>query len=92
MVLEIFNVQWNTNLNPQDMLIRRRRQFNSTIFREVIMIAGWTIWCHRNVVIFDGASVSLGWWRSALRDEFLLILYRAKPSTKALLKSWLSSF
>jgi hypothetical protein len=56
------------------------------------MIAGWTIWCHRNVVIFDGASVSLGRWRYALRDEFSLILYRAKPLTKALLKSWLSSF
>jgi hypothetical protein len=80
------NVQWNTSLDPQDMLIRGRRQFNSPIFREVIMITGWTIWCYRNAIIFDGVSVSLGRWRIAFRDEF------SKPSIKTLLKNWLSSF
>jgi hypothetical protein len=85
-------VQWNTALLPQDMLIRARRQFNSKIFREVIMVAGWTIWCHLNAVIFDGATISLSRWRAAFKDEFALIIQRAKPSTNRLLKSWLSSF
>jgi hypothetical protein len=39
-------VQWNTSLPPNVMLIRSQRQFNSKIFREVIMIARWMIWCH----------------------------------------------
>jgi hypothetical protein len=34
------NVHWNTSFSPQDMLIRRRRQFGSRIFRKVIMVAG----------------------------------------------------
>jgi hypothetical protein len=76
-------VQWNTSLSPQDMLIRARRQFNSIFFREIIMVAGWMIWCHRNAVIFDGAAVSLSRWREAFRDEFSLIMHRANPSTKS---------
>jgi hypothetical protein len=74
------------------MINKSRRQFNSKIFREVIMVAGWCIWCHRNAIIFDGASVSLGPWKAAFKDEFALIIHRAKPSTKALLSNWLSKF
>jgi hypothetical protein len=86
------NVRWNTSLSPQDMLIRSRRQFNSSIFHKVIMIVGWTISCHRNAVIFDGETISLNRWKNAFRDEFKLILHRTKTSTKILLSNWLSSF
>jgi hypothetical protein len=56
------------------------------------MVARWTIWCHRNTIIFDGAAVSLSRWRPAFKDEFSLIIHRAKPPTKILLESWLSNF
>jgi hypothetical protein len=42
-------------------------------------------------VIFDGASISLRRWKEAFKDEFSLILHRAKSSKKALLQDWLSS-
>jgi hypothetical protein len=54
------NIRWDTTLLPQDMLIKSRRQFNSKNFREVIMVVSWTIWCHRDAIIFDGASISFG--------------------------------
>jgi hypothetical protein len=47
------------------MLIKGKRQLNSRIFREVIMVGGWTIWCHGNAIIFDGAVISLGRWKDA---------------------------
>jgi hypothetical protein len=50
--------------------INSRRQFNSKIFREIIMVTGWCIWCHRNAIIFDDASVSLGRLKAAFKDEF----------------------
>jgi hypothetical protein len=49
------------------------------------MGAGWTIWCHRNDVIFDAASVSLGCWKEAFKDEFSLVIHRANSKTKPLL-------
>jgi hypothetical protein len=87
----MLSIHWNTSLTPQDTLIRGHRQFNCRIFREVIMVAGWTIYCHRNANTFDGASRSLRRWMEAFKDEFALIIHRAKPSTKVLLSSWLSS-
>jgi hypothetical protein len=56
------------------------------------MITSWTICCCRNVVIFDGAAISLSRWKEAFKDEFKLNLSRAKPSAKILLSNWLSSF
>jgi hypothetical protein len=56
----LLNIQWDTSLSSQDMLIKGRRHFNSPIFIEVLIVGGWTIWCHRNAAIFDGAVVSLG--------------------------------
>jgi hypothetical protein len=50
------------------------------------------IWYLMNAIIFDGAPVSLGQWREAFRNKFALIMHRAKPWTKALLKKCLSSF
>jgi hypothetical protein len=73
------------------MLIKGRRLFNSRIFRKVIMVSGWTIRCHRNVIIFDGADISLSHWKEAFKDEFGLVIIRAKPSTSTLLNNWLSS-
>jgi hypothetical protein len=38
----IVNIHWNTSSASQDMLIKSRQQFNSRIFRELIMVTGWT--------------------------------------------------
>jgi hypothetical protein len=56
------------------------------------MVAGWTIWCHKNVVIFDATPVSLGHWKEALKDEFSLVIHRANSKTKPLLSDSLSNF
>jgi hypothetical protein len=76
----LIKVCWNTSLPPHLMLIRSSRQFNSKIFIEVIMIADWTIWCHRNAVIFDG-------WKFSFKEELSPIIHRAKPSMKSLINS-----
>jgi hypothetical protein len=52
--------------------------------KEVIMIAGWTIWCHKNVIILDGASISLDRWKEAFKDEVSLGLdFRPRHSLKS---------
>lgn len=45
-------LQWNLQLQPDAILNQARRVFNSRIFREVLIVGCWTIWCHRNGVIF----------------------------------------
>ncbi|KAF8724304.1 hypothetical protein HU200_021333 [Digitaria exilis] len=45
------------------MFLRAREGFNSVIFREVVIIAMWSIWKHRNSIIFYGGSLSFAAWR-----------------------------
>jgi hypothetical protein len=42
---------------------------------------------HRNAIIFDGASRSLGRSKEAFRYEFSLIIHGAKLSNKVLLSN-----
>ncbi|GJN24109.1 hypothetical protein PR202_gb11827 [Eleusine coracana subsp. coracana] len=37
------DIQWSTDLQPDAMLLQARQHFNSKIFREVLIIACWTI-------------------------------------------------
>ncbi|KAF8711990.1 hypothetical protein HU200_028967 [Digitaria exilis] len=58
--------------------LEARKDFNSRIFKEVVIIAAWAIWTHRNEVIFYRAHIALRRWKQLFRDEFSLLLHRAK--------------
>lgn len=51
-VWRLLNISWDLAKPPLDMIIDARQQFGSPIFREIIMVAAWSIWCHRNSIIF----------------------------------------
>lgn len=55
-----------------------RLQFK--IVWEISMVGSWAIWTPRNEVIFDGMPLSLRRWKHIFKDEFGVILHRAKPS------------
>lgn len=41
------NIFWDLSLDPDSMLFTARQNFNSKIFREVLIIGCCAIWCHR---------------------------------------------
>lgn len=86
-----WDIQWDLSLDFQTMILRARQRFNSVIFREVIIIAMWSIWKHRNSLIFDGASLSFGAWRTIFVDGMKAVSLRAKPLVKDRIICWLSS-
>ncbi|KAF8659249.1 hypothetical protein HU200_058656 [Digitaria exilis] len=51
--LTYLNIHWDTSVNFQTMILQARVNFHSVIFREVIIMAMWSIWTHRNSIIFD---------------------------------------
>ncbi|KAF8646115.1 hypothetical protein HU200_065961 [Digitaria exilis] len=71
------------------MILQARIQFGICIFREVAILATWCIWKHRNSIIFDGASLSLDRWRQGFMEDVRMLLHRAKPTLKLVLKYWL---
>jgi hypothetical protein len=52
---------------------------------EVIMMAAWAIWIHRNNIIFNNAVVCLAHWKHEFRE------FRAKASLESSMVSWLAS-
>lgn len=42
-------VQWDLSQPPLDIILTARAHFGSSIFSEVIIVAAWCIWCHRNM-------------------------------------------
>ncbi|RCV21660.1 hypothetical protein SETIT_4G155300v2 [Setaria italica] len=76
------DIAWDLNLPTLNMVIQARERFGSVIFREIVMVAAWSIWCHRNSIVFDRAS---------FMEEIKLVTLRAKPAIKEKIKIWLSS-
>ncbi|KAF8670387.1 hypothetical protein HU200_050690 [Digitaria exilis] len=73
------------------MVITSRETFGSTIFREIVILATWSIWCHRNSIIFDNKNLSFMAWRASFVREMDLVTLRAKPVVKEQIISFLSS-
>lgn len=81
-------IRWNLSLRLDDMLMEARSNFNSKIFREVLIIGYWAIWCHKNFIIFNNAGISFHQWKLNFRKEIDQVGLRAKPVIKSLLSTF----
>ncbi|KAF8693291.1 hypothetical protein HU200_038675 [Digitaria exilis] len=45
-------IDWGISLNHHIMFLHAKEKFGSNIFREIIIIAMWVLWVHRNIIIF----------------------------------------
>lgn len=84
----LLNIHWNLSLQSLDMIIDAMDAFGRAIFREAILreimiVAYWSIWKHRNSIIFDNGSVALDRWKDNFREE---------PSVKGHLIIWVENF
>jgi hypothetical protein len=84
-------IAWDITLDHQLMFLKAREDFNSVIFREVIIITSWNLWCHHNNIIFDGASLSFSAWRRAFLQDLKAVTLRVKPQLKLKLDNFMSS-
>ncbi|KAF8650895.1 hypothetical protein HU200_063808 [Digitaria exilis] len=63
------------------MILQALQDFGSSIFRQVVMLAYWVIWCHRHSIIFDNGTTSFEVWR-AFFEELKLVTLGVKPVVK----------
>jgi hypothetical protein len=82
---------WDLSLPVADMVQEQRSQFPSSCYMEVIILAAWSIWIHRNNIIFNNGQISFARWKGEFRELFLLCKRRAKPSLQADMSAWLAS-
>ncbi|KAF8697860.1 hypothetical protein HU200_035352 [Digitaria exilis] len=70
-------IQWSLNLQKLDMVISAQQTFGSAIFREIIIVAAWFIWTHRNITTFARVSLSFAKWRHMFFIEMNVVTLRA---------------
>nr|TKW26925.1 hypothetical protein SEVIR_3G223100v2 [Setaria viridis] len=75
-------INWDTTLDSLQMILKAKQDFSKAFFREIIIISCWSIWCHRNDIIFDGASLSFAAWRHLFEKEVKLVTLRVKPAMR----------
>ncbi|KAF8672683.1 hypothetical protein HU200_049379 [Digitaria exilis] len=75
------NIQCDTSLDFQTMMLRATESFNSVVFREMVIMSMWAIWTHRNSIIFDEGFLSC----------MKAVTLRVKPRIKDKILIWLSS-
>jgi hypothetical protein len=85
------HIVWDLSLSVVSMIEQQRSRFGFDCFMEVVILSTWSIWLHRNNIIFNSTQISLNRWCSEFHDIFLLCKHRAKPSLEACLTSWMSS-
>lgn len=64
------------------MILRAREAFVSVIFREVVILAMWSLWVHRNCIIFNEGSLAFSWWHRRFVDCMKDLTLRVKQPVK----------
>lgn len=75
-----------------DLIQDGKNRFRLRIFKEILIIACWCIWLHRNKVIFHQGVASLLAWCIEFREAFALVIYQVKPSLWEVFVNWLRDF
>jgi hypothetical protein len=74
----IVNVEVDLDVDPFQILQSFKAQLGVPFFMEVIILLSWTIWKSRNDLIFRQIQPSLTLAKENFREEFRLLLLRAK--------------
>jgi hypothetical protein len=69
-----------------------RSQLRVPFFMEIIITMCWAIWMMRNDVIFRNLAHSIQRCRNVFRNEFALVILRAKACYHPLVDQWLDKF
>jgi hypothetical protein len=57
------HIVWDLSLVVDNMLIEGKWNFRNICYIEVIILAAWTIWIHRNNFIFNSEVISFARWK-----------------------------
>ena len=70
------------------MLLDGKARSGQSCFTEYLIIGCWSLWNHRNKIIFDGGYLNLDLCLRMFKEVFTLAMHRAKPSLKEGMQQW----
>jgi hypothetical protein len=82
-------MEWNEDMDHINMMIDGERRSSNIYFKEALITGCWSIWIHRNNIIFDSHNRDLLTCFDHFKVSFGLIRHRIKPSLKDGMQDWL---
>lgn len=76
-------------VEPLQVIQELRVQLDVPFAMEVIILMSWCIWMARNDLIFRGILPIVARVKDRFKDEFALVILRAKPQLRPEMSSWL---
>ena len=75
------DIHYKSSLPLLNMVNAACEQFGSVFFREVIVLACWTIWCNHNRIIVENEVISISRCKAFFfLREVNLVLLKAEPA------------
>jgi hypothetical protein len=82
-------MEWNEDMDHINMMIDAKRRSNNIFFKDALIAGCWSIWIHRNNIIFESHNRDLFVCFDHFKLSFGTIRYRIKPSLKEGMQDWL---
>jgi hypothetical protein len=81
----------NPNLDLHNMITDASQRYSHNFLMEILITGCWSIWEQRNEAIFKGIYPDVQRCISRFKSFISLNMYRAKPSLRKGMQSWLDT-
>ena len=88
----LVGLEWDLSLSVPDLMLHGKQRSRCKLFKEIVILTCWSIWLHRNKVIFKQSLISIQQWKYEFKEAFALVIHRVKPSLKGDFVCWLRDF
>ena len=85
------HIAWQPGGSRLEKIASAKDSWTQPLFKEIFLVAAWSIWKERNKKHFSGISPSRESWLYWFREDFALLTYRVKEKHKPFLSSLLHS-
>lgn len=83
--------EWNTDLDIINMLMDGKQRTTSACFKETLLAGCWSIWKHKNSIIFYHKPRSITYALCCFKEHFGMIMKKARPTLKDGMQDWLDT-
>jgi hypothetical protein len=84
-------IEWNPDLDLHRMITEASQRYSHNFLMEILITGCWSIWAQRNCAIFKGIYPDVQRCITRFKSFISLNMYRAKPSLREGMQSWLDT-
>ena len=84
-------IEWNSDMDLNSMIQDAKQRYSMTFIMEILITGCWSLWDQRNSYIFREKTPNLNSCIAHLKNSFVMIMHRARPSLKEGMQAWLDT-